>query len=106
MTMLPQNDAARIKEHLGRIKKLHEADLEAGYGGSICPMPSPASIRVRHGSGRGSMCFPRARARWTRVRDGASTLRTRKWVSGCIASPASGRRRLRSAPEGPLGCVR
>ena len=29
---------------------------------SISPMPSPASIRARHGSGRGSMCFPHARA--------------------------------------------
>ena len=42
MTVVPQNDAAPVKEHLGRVKKLHEADLEAGYGGvylARCPGP-------------------------------------------------------------------
>ena len=32
MTMLPQSLAAPLKDHLVRVKKLHEADLEGGYG--------------------------------------------------------------------------
>ncbi len=32
MTVLPQTLAAPLKDHLGRVKKLHEADLEGGYG--------------------------------------------------------------------------
>ena len=37
MAVLPQNDAALLKDHLGQVKMLHEADLEAGYGGVYLP---------------------------------------------------------------------
>ena len=37
MTALPQTLAAPLKEHLGRVGMLHEADLEAGYGKVYLP---------------------------------------------------------------------
>jgi hypothetical protein len=37
MTVLPQSLAGPLKEHLGRVKTLHEADLEAGYGEVYLP---------------------------------------------------------------------
>jgi len=37
MTVLPQSLATPIKEHLSRVRKLHEADLEAGYGEVYLP---------------------------------------------------------------------
>jgi len=37
MTVLPHSLAAPLKDHLGRVKALHEADLEAGYGEVYLP---------------------------------------------------------------------
>jgi integrase len=37
MTMLPQSLAVPLKDHLVRVKKLHEADLEANYGEVYLP---------------------------------------------------------------------
>jgi integrase len=37
MTVLPHSLAVPLKEHLGRVKTLHEADLEAGYGEDYLP---------------------------------------------------------------------
>ncbi|MGH8567237.1 MAG: integron integrase, partial [Gammaproteobacteria bacterium] len=37
MTVLPHSLAASLKDHLVRVKKLHEADLEAGYGEVYLP---------------------------------------------------------------------
>ena len=37
MTVLPLSLAVPLKDHLGRVKKLHEADLEAGYGEVYLP---------------------------------------------------------------------
>ena len=37
MTMLPQNDAFLLRDHLVTVKKLHEVDLEAGYGEVYLP---------------------------------------------------------------------
>jgi hypothetical protein len=37
MTTLPQSLAVPLKDHLGRVMKLHEADLEAGYGEVYLP---------------------------------------------------------------------
>ncbi len=37
MTVLPQNDAVPLRDHLIRVKQLHEADLEAGYGEIYLP---------------------------------------------------------------------
>ena len=37
MTVLPQSLAVPLKDHLVRVKKLHEADLEAGYGEVYLP---------------------------------------------------------------------
>ncbi len=37
MTVLPQSLAAPLRDHLVRIKKLHEADLDAGYGEVYLP---------------------------------------------------------------------
>lgn len=55
MTVLPQTLAVPLKDHLVRVEKLHEADLDAGYARSISPMRSRVSIQARHGSGYGSM---------------------------------------------------
>ena len=35
--MLPQNGASPLKDHLVSVRKLHEADLEAGYGEVYLP---------------------------------------------------------------------
>ncbi|MGH8592088.1 MAG: integron integrase [Gammaproteobacteria bacterium] len=37
VTVLPQSLAVPLKDHLVRVKKLHEADLEAGYGEVYLP---------------------------------------------------------------------
>ena len=37
MTVLPQNDAVPLNDHLVTVKKLYEADLEAGYGEVYLP---------------------------------------------------------------------
>jgi integron integrase len=37
VTVLPQSLAVPLKDHLGRVKTLHEADLEAGYGEVYLP---------------------------------------------------------------------
>jgi integron integrase len=37
VTVLPQRLAAPLGEHLGRVRKLHETDLEAGYGEVYLP---------------------------------------------------------------------
>jgi integrase len=50
MTVLPLGLTVPLKNHFGRVKIPHEA-LEAGYGEVYPPMPSPASIRARHGVG-------------------------------------------------------
>jgi site-specific recombinase XerD len=67
ITVLPQSLAVPLKDHVVRVKKLHEADLEAGCGKVYLPDRSRVSIQARHGSGHGSMCSPRARVPWTRL---------------------------------------
>jgi len=37
MTALPQSLVDPLKEHVGRVRKLHEADVEAGYGEVYLP---------------------------------------------------------------------
>ena len=37
MTVLPHSLATPLKDHLGKVRKLHEADLEAGYGEVYLP---------------------------------------------------------------------
>ena len=62
MTVLPQTLSAPLKDHLVRVRTLHEADLEEGYGEVYLPDALARKYPGRHGSGRGSMCFPHARA--------------------------------------------
>ncbi len=71
-----------------------EADLEAGYGEVYLPDAVAASIQARHGTGRGSMRFPRARAPWTRVPGRCSgTMWTRRRCSARCSKAVQGGRR-------------
>jgi len=92
MTMLPQNDAVPLKEHLVRVKKLHEADREAGYGEVYLP---DALSRKYPGAPRQwawQYVFPPARAPWTRVPEWcAGAMRTRRHCRGRCTRLCDGR---------------
>ena len=62
ITVLPQNDAVPLKTTSAGSRRSTKRIWKPAAARSISPMRSPASVQVRHGSGRGSMCFPPARA--------------------------------------------
>jgi len=45
MTVLPQSLVDPLRDHLGRVKTLHEADLEGGYGEVYLPRKYPGAPR-------------------------------------------------------------
>jgi integrase len=58
VTMLPNSLAIPLKEHLQRVKRLHEKDLARGYGSVYLPFALERKYPNAAGSGYGNMCFP------------------------------------------------
>ncbi len=67
VTLLPQSATEPLKNHLEKVRAVHENDLAAGFGESICRLPWRESTKMRPGSGAGSMVSRPPCARLTRV---------------------------------------
>jgi integrase len=57
-TMLPIGVGERLREHLRKVKRLHERDLADGYGRVEYPERSAVNTDMPTGSGTGSGCPP------------------------------------------------
>jgi integron integrase len=66
VTMLPLQIKEALREHLKRVKALHENDLKAGKGRVLLPYALDASILPPVGSGAGNGSSRRSRYRRTR----------------------------------------
>ena len=59
VTMLPVSLVEPFQEYLQGVQRLHQQDLEQGYGATVLPLPYLGSIPMRtvNGTGTGSLCF-------------------------------------------------
>ena len=64
---LPQRPVETLQHHLDKVQRLHQDDLQAGYGAVFCPTHWHGSIRRPLRNGAGSMCFPARDCRLIRV---------------------------------------
>ena len=67
VTMLPQAIAEPLRQHLEKVKVLHEEDLAEGFGEVYLPFALARKTRVPAASGVGSMSFLPAGAPLTRI---------------------------------------
>ena len=86
VTMLPAAVKTPLLKHLDRVRRLHERDLQAGFGGVQLPHALAASIPMPTGNGAGRGCFrPRGSAPIRASVPRSATMSTRRCRSGQFA---------------------
>ena len=107
VTPLPERLSEALRAHLERVGRQHNAELDAGLGGSSCPTRSPASTPPPRATGRGNGCSRvRASTRCRAPANGDGTTSTSR-SSNRPSHRETGVRRQRSratriGPRAPL----
>src|SRR4029450_4761735 len=104
ITLFPEVLHTVMRDHLERVRMLHEHDLAAGYGRVYLPHALARKSPMPIGNGVGSMCFRHTGSRKTRDPAPSNAITSmRRRSSGPYTLPSGtpvwgrGRRRIRSA---------